>query len=152
MRSLVSAWLEDVAAADGARRSSPWAWLWRFLPWLRRQAQPSPGLLLSSSSPSATSGGNGRGVDASASTPPAAAHPTQLLRSLFFAAAVGGGEDAATTARRLPFLVTQDNSHATAVLAALRRALASGRDEATKQSGSLWQGFLAAVLSLNPLR
>lgn len=147
MRSLVSAWLEDVSASSGPRRSPPWAWLGRFFPWLRRQAPPSPDLVLSSSSSSAGSGGGG-----AAETAPAAVHPTQLLRSLFFAAAVGGGEDAATTARRLPFLVTQDNSHATAVLAALRRALASGRDEASKQSGSLWQCFLAAVLSLNPLR
>lgn len=144
MRSLVSAWLEDVAASGGVRRRPPWAWLFRWFPWFRRQPSLSSGLLLSPSS-SATSSG---AVEPS----PAAAHPTQLLRSLFFAAAVGGGEDTATTAQRLPFLVTQDNSYATAVLAALRRALRSGRDDAGKPSGGLWQGLLALVLSFNPLR
>lgn len=151
MRSLVSAWLEDVAATDGtARRGPRWAWLWRWLPWLRRSpaSAPSSAGLLSPSSPSAR--GGEATTDAPAAAPPP--HPTQLLRSLFFAAAVGGGDDAANNAMRLPFLVAQDNSHATAVLAALRRALGSGRDEAAKPGGSLWQGLLAAVLSLNPLR
>ncbi|GAB0493879.1 hypothetical protein MMPV_005166 [Pyropia vietnamensis] len=148
MRSLVSAWLEDVAASGGVRRRPPWAWLFGWLPWFRRQpsssSSSSSGLLLSPSSPSTLS--------EAAEPSPAAAHPSQLLRSLFFAAAVGGGGDAATTAQRLPFLVTQDNSHATAVLAVLRRALPSGRDDAGKQSGGLWQGLLALVLSFNPLR
>jgi len=46
--------------------------------------------------------------------------------------------------------MTEDNRDAAAVLAALGRLVGQGRGGATQKSGSLWQGFLAAVLALNP--